>query len=55
MIAEFVATRRGASDALLPRAVAHLSLTVSVTAYEQWLTDTAQDRPGLIDEAMGLL
>ena len=53
VIAAYVARRTGtAPDALLPRTVGHVSLALSLAAYERWLDDTAVCLPGLVDEAM---
>lgn len=56
VIAGYVGSRRGLpADALLPQAVAHVALAVSVSAYERWLRDTAQDLLALVDDAAGVL
>jgi mycofactocin system transcriptional regulator len=53
VIAEFVAERTGASpDALGPRTVGHVSLALSLSAYEQWLADPSQSLTGLLRNAM---
>jgi TetR/AcrR family transcriptional regulator, regulator of mycofactocin system len=53
VIADFVAERTGlASDALLPRAVAHAMLGVAVAAYEQWLEGDGEDLGDLLDAAV---
>ncbi|MCH1866401.1 mycofactocin system transcriptional regulator [Nocardioides sp. CFH 31398] len=53
VIAAYVARRTGATpDALLPRTVGHVSLALSLAAYERWLDDTTASLPGLVDEAM---
>jgi mycofactocin system transcriptional regulator len=52
-IADFVADRLGiAADDLLPRSVGHVSLALSVSAYEQWLEDDDSSLLELIDAAM---
>lgn len=53
VIAEHVATRSGqAPDDLLPRTVGHVSLAVSLSAYEQWLRDDdAASLTDLLDAA----
>jgi TetR/AcrR family transcriptional regulator, regulator of mycofactocin system len=53
VIAEFVAERTGQRpDALLPQAIAHAVLGVSVAAYEQWLDDENAELGTLLDLAM---
>lgn len=53
VIAAYVARRTGSEpDALLPRTVGHVSLALSLAAYERWLDDTTASLPGLVDEAM---
>lgn len=56
VIADFVGARLGVtSSSLRPRVVAHVSLALSLSAYEAWLGDETADLLDLLDEAMGQL
>jgi mycofactocin system transcriptional regulator len=56
VIADFAAQRTGqASDALMPRAIAHAMLGVAVAAYEQWLASPGDDLCELLDSAVRAL
>jgi TetR/AcrR family transcriptional regulator, regulator of mycofactocin system len=56
VIAEYVADRRGlAPGDLLPRTVGHVSLSLALSAYEQWLDEPGAWLPDLIDDAMSAL
>ncbi len=56
IIAEFVAERTGASvDDIAVRTIGHVSLALSLSAYEQWLTATDLDLLDLLDLAMRTL
>ena len=53
VIAEYVATRTAQSaDSLLPRSVGHVSLSLALSAYEQWLKPDAPALSALLNEAM---
>lgn len=53
VIAAYVARRTGASPSdLQPRTVGHVSLALSLAAYDRWLDDPSASLPGLVDEAM---
>ncbi|MDF0529201.1 mycofactocin system transcriptional regulator [Tsukamurella sp. 8F] len=53
VIAEYVAARTGTSPSdLLPRTVGHVSLALSLSAYETWLADPEQDLLALLSRAM---
>lgn len=52
VIAEFVARRRGgAATDLAPQTIAWICLGVSLTAYEQWLTDEGADLLALLEDS----
>lgn len=55
VVAEFVAARRGeAAEALTPQTIAWACLSISLSAYEQWLSagpDELPNLPALIDDA----
>lgn len=56
VIAEFVAERLGMRpDDLRPRVVAHVSLALSLSAYEAWLADPSAELIDLLDASMGQL
>lgn len=56
IIEEFVARRTGTSpDDLLPRAVGHVSLAISIAAYEQWLEHPGVSINALLDEVRGAI
>ena len=53
VIAEYVAQRLSVQpDDHLPRLVGHISLAVSVAAYEQWLDNADRTITDLLDEEM---
>ncbi|WP_255955901.1 MULTISPECIES: mycofactocin system transcriptional regulator [Aeromicrobium] len=53
VIVEFVAERTGTSPYdLAPRTVGHVSLALSISAYEQWLEHPDRNLTDLLDEAM---
>ncbi|WGX97286.1 mycofactocin system transcriptional regulator [Nocardioides sp. L-11A] len=56
VISEYVARRTGADpEALVPQVAGHVSLAISLSAYEAWLAEPDADTPGLpeiIDRAM---
>ncbi|TDD90550.1 mycofactocin system transcriptional regulator [Saccharopolyspora karakumensis] len=53
VIADYVAHRTGHSpDDLLPRAAGHISLALSMSAYEMWLKDPYAPLTPLLEEAM---
>jgi mycofactocin system transcriptional regulator len=52
MIAEDVARRTGAQAGdLVPQVAGHVSLAISLAAYENWLADTAADLLEVLDRA----
>ncbi|AWB93495.1 mycofactocin system transcriptional regulator [Aeromicrobium chenweiae] len=56
VIAEFVAQRLSLEpDGQLPRLVGHVSLALSVAAYEQWLDEPASSLTDLLDQGLSLL
>lgn len=56
VIAEFAAVRYGLdSDNFLPRTIGHVSLALSLSAYEQWLRDPDGHLPGLLEQTAPLL
>jgi mycofactocin system transcriptional regulator len=56
VIAEYVAGRLSiAADGPFPRLVGHVSLAVSVAAYEQWLDETGASLTDLLDEELASL
>lgn len=56
VIAEYVARRLAVSaDDRLPRLVGHISLAVSVAAYEQWLEDPSSPLIDLLDHGLASL
>lgn len=56
VVAEFVAERTGlAPDSALPELIGHVSLSMSLTAYETWLKDPEASLPELIGKQLGLL
>lgn len=56
VIAEYVADRLGLAAAdLLPQAVGHVSLALSITAYEQWLRQPDADLGALLSASMDAL
>ena len=59
VIAEYVARRTGTHPRdLLPQVAGHVSLAISLSAYEEWLAHPGADDPGLleiIDRAMAAL
>lgn len=53
VIAEYVATRLSLpTDHHLPRLIGHVSLAVSVAAYEQWLDEPASSLTELLDQEL---
>jgi mycofactocin system transcriptional regulator len=53
VIADYVARRLGVDpESPLPRLVGHVSLAISVSAYERWLRDTTVDLSVALDDAM---
>ena len=56
VIAEYVADRRGLTpDSLMPQVVGHVSLSLALSAYEQWLRSPTASLSNLLDEAMAAL
>lgn len=54
IVEEFVAQRTGsAPEDLLPRTVGHVSLAISIAAYEQWLEQPGVSINALLDEVRG--
>jgi hypothetical protein len=56
VIADYVAARRGLDpDDLRPRTVAHVSLALALSAYDQWLKLPDASSGALLDQAMAAL
>jgi len=56
VIADYVADRYSvAAESALPMMVAHVSLALALSSYEQWLADGSDDLEAILDDTMSLL